>query len=658
MSAARNSPENSPENSPARDSHPAIPSAHATRRARRMAAGLGLGIFVFDMVSPMGGAVAVLYVLVLLVIARTADRRDIQVAGVFCLLATIIAYLFTHWRAPSDAAIMRALVSLSAIGVSMALMLRNQASAARVAAQAALLDLSHDMIFMRDAFGRITFWNRAAEAAYGWSAAQAKGQMADDLLHTSHETDAAEAAQILARTGRWDGALIHSARGGTRIHVDSRWALQCDRQGRVTGVLETNTDVTEKRAQFAALAQSERRFRRMFDSSRIGIVQEDWRALRRALRAFALETGLPETALARRGDFVERARRLAVITDVNPAFLHMVGAADRGAFLGAVHDLLSTGDRSFGPALAAWIGGAAFYEGEARLMHADGHEVAVMFTMTFPSPQDEDGSVLVFSMDVSDARAAQEELIRARAQLAHAARVSTLGELSASIAHEVNQPLMAIVTSGEAGLRWLQRDVPDLPEVAAALHRITAEGRRAGEIVHRIRAFLGNAAPAKADISVAALITDSAALVARELERAGVTVAIDLAPDLARIFGDKVQLQQVLVNLMLNAAQAMEGQSGARRLHLAAKAWPGAHPDQAPGVEITVRDNGPGIAPDHLPRLFDAFFTTRADGMGMGLAICRRTIEAHQGQIRAERSEAGGTVFRLTLPAATPENAP
>ena len=136
----------------------------------------------------------------------------------------------------------------------------------------------------------------------------------------------------------------------------------------------------------------------------------------------------------------------------------MIGAPGRSAFLDGVHDLLSEEDRSFGPALAAWIAGEPFYEGETRLVHADGSPVSVLFTMTFPSAQDEDGSVLVFSMDVTEQRSAQDALIQARTELAHAARVATLGELSASIAHEVNQPLMAIVTNGVEDLRRQLRE--------------------------------------------------------------------------------------------------------------------------------------------------------------------------------------------------------
>lgn len=610
---------------------------------------LWVGIFLFDLLSPLGGAVAVLYVLVVGIAAGTAERRDILIASVACLSTTVTAYVATHLGQPDSASALRCGVSLLAISGATILMLKLRASTAELTAQAGLLDLTHDMIFVRDLMGRITYWNRAAEQTYGWSAAEAQGHSADALLHTRYEADRDEVNAILRRSGTWDGRLEHRTRDGRVIHVHSRWAVQRDAHGKIAGVLETNTDITENRAQHEALLRSERRFRRMFQSSRIGVVQENWTGVHRALQSFAAETGLPEGVIAQRADFVARARQLTRVNDVNPAFLRMIGMQSREEYVATVDDLLSTEDRSFGPALAAFAAGAAHFEGETRLIHADGHEVSVLFTMTFPPPEEEHGDVLIFCMDVTEQQQAQDALTQATAELAHAARVATLGELSASIAHEVNQPLMAIVTSGDAGLRWLRRPAPDLHEVETVLERITAEGRRAGEIVQRIRAYLGKGAMNTAEVAVIPLVRDAAALVAREMERAGVAVTLDLAERLPPVSGDKVQLQQVLVNLMLNAAQAMAQQSTPRRIHVAARTMAGE------GIRITVSDTGPGIGADRIGQLFQPFFTTRTDGMGMGLAICRRTVEAHGGSIRAEALPAGGLSFAITFPVTEPQ---
>ena len=268
--------------------------------------------------------------------------------------------------------------------------------------------------------------------------------------------------------------------------------------------------------------------------------------------------------LARNPDFVRQARPLATITDVNPALQKMAGAGDSSIFLDNVDQLLGESDRTFLGALVAFAHGEPFYEGETELVGLDGGRVPVLFTITFPPEADGDRNVLAFVVDITERRQSQDALLAAQAELAHAARVATLGELTASIAHEVNQPLAAIVTSGEAGLRWLRRDMPDLEEVAATINRVVAEGRRASEIVTRIRTFLKKQ-PAQQDrLEIGEIIEEAALLVERELANDDIVLTVEIKPGLPPIRGDRIQLQQVLVNLMVNAGQAMSDQSGPR----------------------------------------------------------------------------------------------
>jgi len=612
---------------------------------RIAAALLALSIFLFDTLSPLEGAVAVLYVLVVLLAAGTDRRGDILVAAAASLILTIAAYVETHGLNQAGAPTLRALVSLAATTIATLLALKNQASTATLAAQAQLLDLSHDMIFVRDPFGHITFWNRAAEETYGWSAAEATGRIADELLEPRYALPRDEVNRVLRDTGRWDGTLEHRTKAGPRITVESRWALQHDAQGRVVGVFETNTDVTERIAAHAALVHSERRYRRMFDASRIGVVQEDWSTVRAELAALGLADGASlSNHLASHPELVARMRRMTKIVDVNPAFLTMIGSGSPSHFHQTVDDVLSETDPTFGPALAAFARGDSFYEGETEIVRTDGSRVPVIFAITFPTVDDGDGNVLVFVVDITERRQAQDAVLQAQAELAHAARVATLGELTASIAHEVNQPLMAVVTNGEAALRWLRRDQPDLQEVDSAIGRVVSEGRRASEIVKRIRAFLTKTPTRSSALDVAALIEEAAQLVQRELARAEVELRIEVATDLPPVIGDRIQLQQVVVNLIVNAGQAMAEHDGRRLLTIAAGQVSGAC------VEIALRDTGPGISPQNLERLFDPFFTTKPDGMGMGLAICRTTAEAHGGKLSVESPPGGGATFRLTLP--------
>lgn len=612
---------------------------------RIAAASLALGIFLFDILSPLEGAVAVLYVLVVLVAARTSWRKDVFAASAGAVVLTLLAYVVSHGMEDFGSPALRALVSIAAIGIATALALQSQAATATLAAQARLLNLSHDMIFVRDIGGVISFWNDAAEHVYGWSAEEAVGRVADELLHTRYPEDRATVVASLLGSGRWEGMLEQETRSGARLVLDSRWAVQRDRQGKPVGVLETHTDITERQAAHAALVRSERRYRRMFDSSRIGVIDEDWSAVKAELAA-AQAKGIAATDyLANNPEFFDRARRLIRVVDVNPAFLSMVSAEDSDQFLTTVDDILSDTDRTFSGALAAYVRGDAFYEGETEIIGSDGKAIPVLFAITFPAPADDGDHVLVYIVDITERRLAQDALQQAQAELAHAARVATLGELTASIAHEVSQPLMAIVTNGEAGMRWLRRDPPELKEVETTFGRVVAEGRRASDIVRRIRAFLKKAPSHRGELALSALVDDATALVERELARANVRLQVDIPAALPAVHGDRIQLQQVLVNLMINAAHAMAGQMEQRLLSIEA-----AQPTPE-SVEIAVRDTGPGIAEEHLQRLFEPFFSTKQDGMGMGLAICKTTAESHGGRLTVESELGRGAVFRVTLPA-------
>lgn len=217
-------------------------------------------------------------------------------------------------------------------------------------------------------------------------------------------------------------------------------------------------------------------------------------------------------------------------------------------------------------------------------------------------------------------------------------------ELAAAIVHEVSQPLTALLANAEAGLRWVERPSPDLDEVRRSVEAILVDGRRACDLIRGIRSFLGKQPLVRQEIRVQALIEDAVRAVRHDIARAKVDLRLHVAPRLPAVSGHPVQLQQVLVNLILNATQAMMGQGARRRIFVSTcRADPGH-------VAITIRDTGPGIDQEHMGRLFEPFFTTRHDGMGMGLAICRMAVAAHGGLIDVDSAPGAGATFRVLIP--------
>ena len=254
-------------------------------------------------------------------------------------------------------------------------------------------------------------------------------------------------------------------------------------------------------------------------------------------------------------------------------------------------------------------------------------------------------------MDVTAARKAQEELNELQKELAHITRVTTLGEMSTSIAHEVNQPLAAIMASGGAGLRWLSRDLPEKEKAIAAFERIVSEANRASMVIRRIRDLAKKAEPEMARLDINNVVDDVVTLVRREAANKSVDLRLQLAAGLPLVSGDRIQLQQVLINLVINGIQAMAATNGGSRM-LAIRTQQGG-PQQ---VLVAVEDTGVGIAPENLDQLFSPFYTTKPDGLGMGLSICRSIVEAHGGRVWASRNTDAGMTFQFSLSVDGPEN--
>ena len=350
--------------------------------------------------------------------------------------------------------------------------------------------------FVRDLEDRIVYWNPGATDLYGFSEAEAVGQISHSLLQTAFPIPLDRIQAQLYKAGEWDGELVHTRRNGARVNVASHWALHRDENGDPVSILEINIDITD----------------------RLELLAKE--------RALASEKALRET----------------------------------------------------------------------------------------------------------------------EAELARVMRALSVNELATSIAHEVNQPIAGVVTNAEAGLRWLNGAMPDLEEAKASLGLIVRDANRASAVIRRIRDFLKKEHSQTTSIDANGVVREAIALTRGEIEKRFIELRTQLSDDLSRVRGDRIQLQQVVVNLILNAVEAMADTPPPRELLVTSgKASDG-------GVLVAVRDSGAGIDPRDLHRIFEAFFTTKPTGIGMGLSICRSILEAHGGRIWAEPNEGAGITVQFALP--------
>jgi signal transduction histidine kinase len=405
-------------------------------------------------------------------------------------------------------------------------------------------------------------------------------------------------------------------------------------------------DISElKRSQRDAFA-SEARYRNVFEAMPVAFFALDWRAVNARLSQLR-SAGVTDLIghAAHTPGFVEELLVLGRVVDGNETAVRVFGAGNRAGLLGDVARYWPEASRAlFLSAVDTSYRGVPRFEAETRMTTLDGREIDVIFTAVTPEGSAETGSIVIGVVDVSERVATRAAVERLQTDLTHAARVSMLGELTASIAHEVNQPLAAIATNGQAGLRWLSRPEIDVEEVRTLAERMVADAYRAADIIGRIRAMAAKRAPERVEAALNPIVEEAALFLRHELQASGVALTLDLAPDLQPIEVDRTQIQQVIVNLAMNAMQAMATVPVEDRGLAIATRRSGED-----RLETTIRDSGPGIPPDHLGKLFESFFTTKEGGLGIGLPICRSIVEAHGGSITATNNPDAGATFSFTL---------
>ena len=561
-----------------------------------------------------------LIVIVLLSLADSFVTAVIfPVIAVGCLDVFFIQPLFAfEVTNPLDLTTLSAFLITSIVITSLVRRLRRLGQAHRE--QARLLDLTRDSVLVRNLENVITYWNRGGEELYGWKSEEAVGKVAHQLLQTIFPAPLERITEELLRSGRWEGELRHTRRDGIQVTVSSRWSVQQGAEGQPTGTLETNNDITQRKHVEDALRRT----------------QETYLAEAQQLShtgSFGWKVSSGEIFWSEEG-----FRIFGFNSTTRPSIELLLARVhpDDLALVQRVIDRAANDRRDFD------------FEHRLRLPGGTVKHVRVVARAMQVETSNVDfvGAV----MDVTSTRLAELELQNTRTELAHVMRVTSLGELTASIAHEVNQPLGAVVANAEACLGWLDRESPDLNEAHAAIERIVRDGHRASDVIRRVRALIKRTDTQMVLLDVNEVVSEAVNIVEHELLRYRVSQRMELSTDLPAVLGDRVQLQQVLLNLLINSIEAMQPITDRpRELVIRSKQ------DETQQVQVTVADCGIGLSAESAHRVFDAFVTTKSSGMGMGLSICRSIIHAHGGQIWASPNEPFGTTVQFTLPLHRPE---
>jgi PAS domain S-box-containing protein len=471
-------------------------------------------------------------------------------------------------------------------------------------------------IVMLDPSGLVISWNAGAEKIKGYQAQEILGQhfsrfylSEDSDLHTAQmELDRA------AAEGRFEKEGWRVRKDGSRFWANELITAVRDQQGKLLGFSKITRDLSDRR-------RAEEELRKLaslieHSSDFIGIASLEGDVL------FLNPSG--QALVGLNGDEAVRATKVAgyIFPHDHERFVHQVWPA-----------ILQQGE----------------WEGEMRFRHFKTGAAIPMLQKIFSIKEadtDRPLALATISRDITERKRAEEDLRLAQAEVAHASRVMTMGELTASIAHEINQPLAAIVNNANVCGRLLACQPPDLEEVRLAIADIAHSGTRAAEVIARIRDLLRKKTTAMDRVDINEIIREVLALVAGELEKNRIATVTDLLPNLTLVLGDRIQLQQVILNLIMNGIEAMTSLTDRpRRLLIRSQVH------ESGKVLVAVHDTGAGLNPENASHIFDTFFTTKASGMGMGLPICRSIVEAHGGHLALAPNQSEGATFQFTLPA-------
>lgn len=520
--------------------------------------------------------------------------------------------------------------------------------------QADLLDAVQQGVIATDLKGNVTYWNEFAEGLYGWSSAEVIGR--DILEITPSKTMQEQASEIMShlKAGKsWSGEIILRRKDGTMFPALVNDSPVYDDRGMLIGVVGISFDISERKIAEEVLKTSNRQLQQLNEelqatAEELQSRKDELQELNRELEGKVADVIMANNDLRNLIDsteigtiFLDRELCIKRYTpqieslfnilpsDINHPLEQLTYRLDHTELLEDARKVL-----------------ADLKNVEREVQSANGHWYIVRL-LPYRTPEGRIDGVVVTFVEITKRKRAEEALRKTQSELAHVTRLTALGELTASIAHEVNQPLTAIVTNGNASLHLLSAETPDLEGTREAVECIISDGLRASEVIKRIRTLLRKTATEKSWLNVNRIIREIVALTAAELKKNRISVRTNLAADIPLVLGDPIQLQQVLMNLILNAKEAMGGKGWQPRELLIS-----SEINNSGSIAVAVRDTGIGTNAQNLEHIFEAFFTTKAKdgGLGLGLSISRTIIEAHGGRLWAELNQGSGMTHQFTLP--------
>jgi len=504
----------------------------------------------------------------------------------------------------------------------------------RMLAEVRIIDINEEAIHQ---FGLLDDLDRllARPIANLWPE-DSRAMLGDLLVALAAKTDAEAETRLIPSLGALRDVELTGWRAADPRCADTVFVY-------VNGTLNAPSAVRE-------LEASQDRYRNLISSLPLPVWQIDARAAGRIFDRLR-EAGVTDMAAYSEAhpELVDLACEIVLVSEVNKEAIALFGASDRSELTGPISYVFAGTPGSGRRVMLAHFAGVRNYVEELKVRTLDGRLRDVLLLVTFPVPGERLDTTIIIMVDNTARLQAEARLRQVQADFTHAARLSTLGEMTTSIAHEIKQPLSAILTNAQTSLRWLSRAEPNVEKATQLAARIAESAQRANDIIGRIQDMAGKRAPSRIRLNLNDVIRQCLVFLRHESDDKSVTINVELDPTLPDIFGDRIQLQQIVVNLIVNSIQAMKPSEQRRREIFLATSL-----HDSDGVVFSIQDTGAGIAEDHLAQVFEGFFTTKDNGLGIGLAICQSIISAHGGTIAASNHPDGGAIFRFTIPADTP----